>query len=263
MELSALPLPVDHDFLELSRPLIFFDLETTGVDVRNSRIIELYAVKLLPDGSRQECHHLLHPGCPIPADATKVHGITDADVADKPSFLSVAQELALFFSDADLGGFNVQGFDIPLLVAEFGRCGLQPIVEGGVHVVDVCTLFHKRFARNLTNAVKFYCGEAHANAHSARADVLATIKVLKYQLLLYDDLQPTSAGIHNHLFAGVVDSSGKFFRNDAGDIVFNFGKHKGVLALSQPEYLEWMLGADFNEDTKAVIRTLLGTIKRK
>lgn len=262
MNPASLPLPVDHSFLELTRPLVFFDLETTGVDVAGSRIIELYAVKLMPDGSRDECHHLMHPGCAIPPDATRVHGITDADVAGKPLFAALAPQIARFFSDADLGGFNVQGFDIPLLVNEFARCGLQPIRQQEVHVVDVCTLFHKRFSRNLTAAVKYYCGETHTNAHSARHDVLATIKVLKYQLMMYDDLQPNAGSIHNHLFAGVVDSSGKFLRNEAGDILFNFGKHRGTHALSQPEYLEWMLGADFADDTKAVIRSLLQSMSR-
>ena len=177
--------------LELERDLVFFDLETTGVSIQEHRIIELYAVRLSPDGSRRDLHHYINPGMPIPEEATAIHGITDELVADKPSFAELSDELATFFADADLGGFNVRRFDVPMLMEEFHRCKKYPILLKHVRVIDPYVIFMKKESRNLSAAVRFYCEEEHEEAHAAQADVEATMKVFSMQLERYEDLGQT------------------------------------------------------------------------
>lgn len=173
-------------------------------------------------------------------------------------FSALATELADFFCDSDLAGFNIASFDMPFLLREFHRCNKQPFTEDSVKVVDVCTLFHKRFRRDLAAAVKFYCGGNHDDAHSAKGDVLATIEVLKQQLLLYNDLEPTPEALHNYLFpVRRVDVSGKFVYNAQDEICFGFGKYNGQPAASQPDYLRWMLSMDFSEETKTIAKKIL------
>ncbi|GAB4093737.1 exonuclease domain-containing protein [Flaviaesturariibacter terrae] len=243
-------------FLELERPLVFFDLETTGTSVASDRIVEICAIKLLPDGSQVELYELLNPTIPIPAGASAVHNITDDMVADKPSFAEKAAELADFFCNCDLGGYNIKRFDVPMLMEEFARLGKYPIKVSDTHMVDVMALYHQREKRDLAAAVRFYCDRDHDKAHSAKADVLATIDVLKQQLLRYEDLQPNTSFLHNLLDDGTVDLSRRFIRDASGDIVFNFGKHKGKRAESEPDYLEWMMKGDFSADTKIAIKRI-------
>ena len=249
---------IEQGFLQLQRPLVFFDLETTGIDFERDRIVELCAVKFHIDGSREERHHIINPGISIPKEATLLHGISNDTVIDAPFFSALAAELSVFFSEADLAGFNIASFDMPFLIREFQRCNQHPFTEDSVKVVDVCTLFHKRFRRDLAAAVKFYCGRTHESAHSAKGDVLATIEVLKQQLLVYNDLEPTPEALHNYLFpVRKVDVSGKFVYNNQNEVCFGFGKYNGQVAVSQPDYLRWMLGMDFSEETKAIVKKLL------
>jgi DNA polymerase-3 subunit epsilon len=209
-----------EQFLQLERPIVFFDLETTGTNVASDRIIEICAIKLHPDGKQEELYHLVNPTVPIPAEATKVHGITNEQVAGKPTFQQLFTELADFFRDCDLGGYNIKRFDVPMLMEEFHRHRQYPISINEVKLVDVMGIFHSKEKRDLAGAVNFYCSREHEGAHGARADVLATIEVLKHQLLRYEDLQPNSSFLHDFLSQGrQVDVSGKFVRNEDGVVV--------------------------------------------
>jgi|GEM_PF-25575 len=245
-------------FLQLERPIVFFDLETTGTTPATDRIVELCAIKLLPDGTQKELYHLINPTIPIPAGATAIHGISDADVAGKPAFGELLDELEAFFSGCDLGGYNIRRFDVPMLMEEFHRFKRYPILISEVKLVDVMGIFHAKEKRDLAGAVRFYCNRAHEGAHGARADILATIDVLKQQLLRYEDLQPNTSFLHDFLSQGnLVDPSGRFIRNAEGVIIFNFGKHYGKPAEAELEYLEWMLKGAFTVDTKLAARRII------
>ena len=245
-------------FLQIEKPIIFFDLETTGTDMVNDRVVEISAIKLLPGGSQQEIHYYINPTIPIPADATRVHGITNERVAAEPTFAQKADELAAFFKNCDLGGYNIRRFDVPLLMQEFDRCKKYPIHLSEVRIVDAMNIFYKKEKRDLASAVRFYCNEEHINAHSARADVLATMNVLKHQLLRYNDLEPNASFLHQFTNdSNDLDFSGKFVRTATGEVLFNFGQHKGKPALSEIDYLQWMLDASFTVDTRMVAKRLL------
>lgn len=250
-----IPKPAER-FLNLERPLVFFDLETTGTNVATDRIIEVCAIKLNPDGSQSELYELLDPTIPIPAGATAVHNITNEMVAGKPTFAEKAGEFADFFCNCDLGGYNIKRFDVPMLMEEFARLGKYPIKVSDTSFVDVMALYHQREKRDLASAVRFYCGREHDGAHSAKADVLATIEVLKSQLLRYEDLQPNTSFLHSVLDDKMVDLSRKFIRNESGEIVYNFGKHFGKPVESEPSFLDWMLTKDFTADTKIAIKRI-------
>jgi DNA polymerase-3 subunit epsilon len=226
--------------LKLERDLIFFDLETTGVQIQEHRILELYAIRLLPDGQRREMHHYINPGMPIPEEATAIHGITDELVADKPSFADLAEELAAFFSDADLAGFNVRRFDVPMLMEEFHRCRKYPILLKNVRVIDPYVIFIKKEPRNLAAAVRFYCEEEHEEAHAAQADVEATMKVFSKQLEKYEDLGSSVDALEAFVADGFKGLDTKFRINKDGVVVFNFGKNMGKPIAEDPDYLRWM-----------------------
>jgi len=248
----------EETFLNLAKPLIFYDLETTGKSPATDRIVEIFAVKIKVDGSRQELHHLLNPTIPISAGATAVHGITDEMVADKPTLGELVQELFAFFDGCDLAGYNIKGFDVPMLMEEFARHKKYLINFNEVKLVDAMGIYHSKEKRDLSAALKFYCERDHTDAHSAKADVMATIEILKQQLLMYEDLEPNTSFLHDYLSAGgAVDGSRKFKRNDEGEIVFNFGKHFGKPACNEPNYLKWMLEeGDFAVDTKMVAKKI-------
>ncbi|RYY41414.1 MAG: 3'-5' exonuclease [Chitinophagaceae bacterium] len=251
-----IPQPAEK-FLELERPLVFFDLETTGTNVATDRIVELCAIKLHPDGRQEELYQLFNPTIPIPAEATAVHGFTNEMVAKEPTFSDKAGDLADFFCNCDLGGYNIKRFDVPMLMEEFHRQKKYPVAISEVKLVDVMAIFHNKEKRDLAGAVRFYCQRDHEGAHGAKADILATIEVLKYQLLRYDDLQPNTTFLHDFLSGGrQVDVSGKFIRNEAGDIVFNFGKHIGKRAESETDYLKWMFEGEFPVDTRMVAKRI-------
>jgi DNA polymerase-3 subunit epsilon len=244
--------------LTLERPLVFFDLETTGTDPASDRIVEISVLRVEPDGSRESRTRRINPGRPIPAEATAVHGIRDEDVRDEPFFRQLARGLLEFLAGADLAGFNVTRFDIPLLEREFRDCGLD-LGLAQRRVVDAMTIFHRMERRDLGAAVEFYLGREHSGAHAAEADVLATAEVLDAQLARYAELPRSVDGLDGWMRPGgedAVDRSGKF-RWQGGEVVFAFGKHQGralrEVAAESSGYLEWIVKSDFPSDAKALV----------
>lgn len=247
--------------IALDRPLAVFDLETTGTDPKIDRIIEISVLKLLPDGDSDYRTRRINPGVPIPPEATAVHGISDDDVADCPTFRAIASGLTRFLDECDLAGFNIINYDLRLLVAEYTRAGLVfPIA--GRKVIDACKIFHQRERRDLTAALRFYCDQEHTGAHGAAADVLATVAILDAQVARYEDLPRTVDGLHGQCNdPAALDMSGMFGRDEDGIIVFIRGKYKGRslndIARSKPDYLEWMQREDFFDDTKKIALEVL------
>lgn len=243
--------------LNLKRPLAFFDLETTGVNVAQDRIVEISVIKLNPDGTEETLTELVNPGMPIPAEAAAVHGITDEKVADKPTFKQVAPKIKDFIGDADLSGYNCLKFDVPLLVEEFLR-NEEDFEMKNRKVVDVQNIFHKMEQRTLVAAYKFYCNGDLTNAHSAEADTRATLEVLKAQVEKYDELEGDVQMLHDFSKRGnAVDFAGHIVENAQGEAVFNFGKNKGKSVVevlkTNPGYYSWMMDAKFPSYTKKVL----------
>ncbi|WP_422927008.1 exonuclease domain-containing protein [Singulisphaera sp. PoT] len=240
----------------LERPLAVFDLETTGTDTKLDRIIEISVLKLLPGGGSDHRTRRVNPGVPIPPESTAVHGISDDDVADSPTFRAIAPGLTKFLDGCDLCGFNILKYDLRLLAAEYNRAQLDFPVAGR-KVIDACHIFHQNERRDLTAAYKFYCGLDHEGAHGAEADVLATLAILDAQVARYEDLPRSVQGLHDYCSdPKALDLSGMFGRCDEGTIVFIKGKYKGRslddIARTKPDYLEWMLRDDYFDDTKAL-----------
>ena len=244
--------------LNLKKPIIFFDLETTGVNISHDRIIELSYINVYPNGTEEEKSMRINPEMSIPAESTAIHHITDEDVADKPTFKQIAKELAKVFEGCDIAGYNSNRFDIPLLMEEFLRAGIN-IELSRQKFVDVQTIFHKMEQRTLSAAYKFYCNGDLENAHSANADTRATYEVLKAQLDRYPNLKNDVEFLSNFSsFNKNVDLMGRIVYNEQGVEVFNFGKYKGVsvkevLERRDPSYYAWMMNGDFALDTKRVI----------
>ncbi len=243
--------------LNLKRPLVFLDLETTGVNVATDRIIEIALLKIHPDGSREEICRRINPGIPIPAESSSIHGIYDKDVQDEPTFAGLASELHAFLNECDLAGYNSNKFDIPLLIEEFTRHGKELDISA-VKLIDVQNIFHKMEQRTLAAAYKFYCDKNLVNAHSAAADTNATFEVLMAQLEKYETLQNDVNFLSE--FSTVnrnVDLAGRIVLNDKGEEVFNFGKHKGKpvrkVFMEEKSYYHWMMDGDFATNTKNVI----------
>ena len=246
--------------LKLSRPLVFFDLETTGVNVGTDRIVEISLLKSNADGTRLSKTWRINPGVPIPEGASKVHGITDEDVKDEPRFNEVAGEVRSFLEHCDLSGYNVLKFDLPLLAEEFARAGLDFSADER-SVIDVQNIFHKMEQRTLAAAYKFYCNKDLTNAHTAEGDTEATFEVLMAQLERYEKLPTDVPALHKFSAAQRnVDLAGRIIYNESGVEVFNFGKHKGkpVAEIFQKEssYYDWMMNGDFPANTKSVITRL-------
>jgi DNA polymerase-3 subunit epsilon len=250
--------------LKLERPIVFLDLETTGLNIEDDRIVEFAFVKLMPDGERLTRERRLNPGRPIPPSATAIHGISDADVAGCPTFRQVAKSLHEGLVGCDFGGFNLESFDLRMLAAEFKRAGLALPLEGAA-VLDVKTLFHQREKRDLGAAVRFYCGRELQNAHSARADIEATIDVFFAQLERYPDLPSDVAALHEVLHPrepNWFDAQGRLRWSDDGRLLVGFGKNQGRLledlAKTDPSFLGWMLRSDFSGEVKGAIEATLG-----
>jgi len=248
--------------IKLSRPLVFFDLETTGIDVYNDRIVQIGAIKIMPDGTKTEHEWLINPKMPIPKGASNVHGITDDMVADKPTFGDLAAELSELFTEVDFGGYNVKNFDAPLLAQEFSRVGL-PLNLEEVKLVDSMSIFKMKEPRTLTAAYKKYCGKDLVDAHDAIADIRASLEVFEGQLDHYDDLPETADAIHEFCFPtdpNAYDAEGKLIYVD-GELTITFGKNKGKtlqhLASNDPGYLEWILNGSFSEKVKGAIKEVL------
>jgi DNA polymerase-3 subunit epsilon len=244
--------------LQLDRALVVFDLETTGIDPATDRIVEISTLRIEPDGTREVRTRRINPERPIPPAATAIHHITDDDVRDEPAFRKIARGLLAWLEGADLAGFNVIRFDLPLLDREFRDCGLDLGIAGR-RVVDAMVLFHRKEPRDLTAAVRFYLDRSHEGAHSAEADVAATADVLDAQLERYTDLPRTVSDLDRWSRAGrpgAVDRNGKFVWKD-GEAVFSFGKHAGKplrqAASQERGYLEWILQSDFPQDAKDLV----------
>jgi DNA polymerase-3 subunit epsilon len=252
--------------LQLERPLVVFDLETTGKFPADDRIVEICCLKLDPDGGRDLRTRRLNPGRPIPAGASAVHGIHDADVAGEPHFAQIAASLADYLTGCDLAGYNCDSYDIPLLAAEFARVDI-PFPGEDVRTVDAMAIYLAREPRTspadkrrLDEAVSFYAGREHSDSHAAEADAVAVLDVLHGQLSRYNDLPRTVDGLSAWVRAAFADS-GRLFRWAGGVPVLTLGKHLGrplgEVAAEHPDYLEWLLGADFAEDTRAIAREAL------
>ncbi len=248
--------------LELKRPLVFFDLETTGLDTNDARIVEIAILKLFPDGTQETFLTLVNPQIPIPSSATQVHGINNFDVMDKPTFREIARDVYDMIKDCDLAGYNLSSYDIPILINEFKRAGIDYSLED-VNVVDVLTIFRLKERRDLSAAYRFYCNKELESAHSALKDIQATFEILLAQAEKYDDLPHTVEGLHkfcNQQNERFVDPDRKFYW-DNGTAYFNFGRFRGKpleeIAKSNPDYLQWMLSQDFSDATRQIVVSAL------
>ncbi len=243
--------------LNLKKPIVFFDLETTGVNVVHDRIVEISVVKIHPNGNQETKTLKVNPTIPIPAKVSKIHGIYDADVKDKPTFKDIAHSIAEFIEGCDMAGYNSNMFDVPLLAEEFLRAEVDIDMKKR-RFVDVQVIFHKMEQRTLSAAYKFYCGKTLEAAHSAEADAVATYEVLKSQLDKYDnlenDIEFLSKFATHHKNA---DFLGRIVLNSHDEEVFNFGKHKGKkvedVLEREPSYFNWMIDGDFPLYTKKVL----------
>ncbi len=252
--------------LNLKIPLCFFDLETTGTNISQDRIVEIAVVKLMPNGELLEKHNLVNPTIPIPPDSAAIHGISNDDVKDMPTFKELAREYAKFMEGADLSGFNILKFDVPMLVEEFLRADVE-FDYSRKRIIDSQRIYHLMEKRNLSAAYKFYCSKDLTDSHSAAADTQASMEVLLAQIARYEN-QPVVDTLGNLVgtvrndmdelnkltAADMVDLAGRMVKDANGDVIINFGKHKGkkVLAVlkDEPSYYDWIMNGDFSLDTK-------------
>ncbi|WP_437921781.1 exonuclease domain-containing protein [Sphingobacterium sp. LRF_L2] len=266
--------------LQLKRPLAFFDLETTGVNISVDRIVELSILKVSPGGIEEVLTTRINPGIPIPAESSMFHGVYDEDVKDLPVFKDRAAEIRDFIGDADLAGYNSNKFDVPMLMEEFLRAGVDFSLEGR-SFVDVQNIFHQMEQRTLKAAYRFYCNENLDNAHTAEADVRATYEVLKAQLAKYEGVSyedkhgNVSTPVVNdvdalHKFTNLsnpVDFAGRLVYDEDGDPCINFGKHKGKKVVQifevEPSYYAWMQNGDFPLYTKKVLERLWNSFRNQ
>ncbi|MHA6249883.1 exonuclease domain-containing protein [Pontibacter sp. CAU 1760] len=255
--------------LNLKRPIIFFDLETTGTDICKDRIVEYSLLKVMPNGEEILRTRRINPTIPIPLETSLIHGIYEDDIKDCQTFKQVAHELDLFMKGCDLAGYNLLRFDIPLLAEEFLRCDIDFDIDNR-NIVDACRIFHQMEQRTLSAAYKFYCNKKLENAHSAEADTLATYHILMAQLDRYEQtavevaegveefpIQNDMEQLHKFTVQKTADLSGRIVYNPAGQEVFNFGKHKNVpveeVFQKEPGYYDWMMKSEFPLQTKKVL----------
>ena len=259
--------------LNLTKPIVFLDLETTGINITNDRIVEISMLKIMPDGKQEVHTHRINPTVPIPPETTAIHGINDEDVKDAPTFAEMASNFAQFIGNADLAGYNAIKFDFPLLVEEFLRVDIDFDLRSR-RLVDVQNIFHKMESRTLSAAYRFYCNESLENAHSAEADTVATYEILKAQLDRYAETEYTEKGgkkvypIENNIrtlsefsyYNQSADLVGQIIFNKDNAEMFNFGKHKGKTVEEvfriEPAYYDWMMKADFPLSTKKLITAI-------
>ncbi len=246
--------------LKLTRPIIFFDLETTGTSVTGDRIVEISLIKLFPDGHTEEKTRRINPERHIPEASTAIHHITDEDVKNEPTFRQIAKSLHDVFDDCDIAGYNSNKFDVPLLIEEFGRAGL-PFDVAGRNFIDVQGIFHKMEQRTLVAAYRFYCGKELNDAHSATADTRATYEVLLGQLDRYPELQNDVKALAEFSGGGNnVDLAGRMIYDENHEPIFNFGKNKGKkvrdVVRHEPGFIQWILQGDFPKETKDQLRRL-------
>ncbi|MEM7394562.1 MAG: 3'-5' exonuclease [Verrucomicrobiota bacterium] len=252
--------------LHLTRPLAFFDIESTGPNRKTDRIIDLAIVKLMPDGTRESHNFRVNPLIPISEESIQIHGIRDEDVKDAPTFKDVAQDVLTCLDDCDLAGYNIHYFDIPVLEEEFQRIGARFETEGRL-VIDAQRIYHKMEPRDLTAALKYYCGEEHEGAHGAMADTEATIKVLEGQLEMYEDV-PTDMNELNRFCSLAkpdwIDQQGRLKWNSQNEAVINFGRKQDKLltdlAVRERGFLEWIVKGDFPKDTREICQRALNGV---
>jgi DNA polymerase-3 subunit epsilon len=246
--------------LNLTKPICFFDLETTGVNITSDRIVEISILKVHPNGKEENKTWLVNPGVPIPKEVTEIHGISDADVVNEPLFKEIAKDIYNMIKDSDLGGFNSNRFDIPLLAEEMLRADVDFDMKNRL-AIDVQTIFHKMEQRTLSAAYKFYCNESLENAHSAEADTKATYEVLKAQISKYEEVENDTKFLAEFSSRKkFADFAGFLVYNKEGEECFSFGKHKGKLVTeileSEPGYFGWILNSDFPLYTKKVLTAI-------
>ena len=247
----------------LDRPLVFLDLETTGLSLTHDRIIELAIIKIMPRGDVLERVRRFNPGCPIPAEATALHSITADDVKDEEPFARRARGLAEVLDGCDLGGFNVRRFDVPMLAAEFRRAGV-PWDPMGRRIIDIQAIFHREERRDLSAAARFYLGREHPEAHSALGDIRTSAAVLFAQIERYAHLPRDLDGLNTYCdeFIPFETELQRWFQGQEGARVFRRGKHKGRaladVAANEPDYLDWMLKAqDMDAEVLGVVRAAM------
>jgi DNA polymerase-3 subunit epsilon len=245
--------------LVLTRPLAFFDLETTGIDNTNDKIIEIAILKLHPNGQIENYHQVCNPGRPIPKESSAIHGFTDEAVKDKPLFKELAKEIDVFLKDCDFAGFNSNRFDIPLLVEEMLRVDIDLEIEKR-QAVDVQRIYHKLERRNLEAAYLFYCGKNLENAHSAMADVQATYEILLAQIARYKELENNVEFLTNFSEDGKFIDVARRLIEKNGRICFNFGKYKDQaveeVLRKEPNYYDWVMKSDFPLHTKLKLKAI-------
>jgi DNA polymerase-3 subunit epsilon len=248
--------------LNLDRPLVFFDLETTGTNIQIDRIVEISVIKIQPSGEKEIKTRRINPEMHIPKEASDIHGIRDEDVADEPTFKAISKNFYIFLEGCDLGGYNIVKFDIPMLKNEFNRYGLEFSTEGR-RIVDPYIMFCQLFPRTLSGAYKFFCEKEMENAHSAEADTIATLEIFEAQLEKYPELPRTLESLHEYCDQSDpswIDSTGKFKWREDGATV-GFGKNSGIplksIALENPGFLKWMINADFPDDAKEIASNAL------
>lgn len=243
--------------LKIHKPICFFDLETTGLNVGKDRIVEISVLKIFPNGNKESKTLRVNPEMPISKEAEAVHGISNEDVANEPTFKEIAPQIWEMMKDSDLAGYNSNRFDVPLIAEEFLRAGIEFDVDKH-RLVDVQAVFYKKEPRDLSSAYKFYCDKSLENAHSAAADVEATYEVLKAQIERYDDLENDIQFLSEYTTQRkTADLAGFIGYNDKGEEIFNFGKHKGKKVTevfdTDQGYFGWIQGADFPLYTKKVL----------
>lgn len=249
--------------LDLQRPLVFFDLETTGLDLKNDHIVQFAFLRVNPDRTQDEWQELVNPGVPIPPEASRVHNITDEMVADKPFLKDFAPLIIEFLKNCDLSGFNIARFDVPFLQSEMDRLGF-PLDLKDAKLVDAQIIYHKNEPRDLTAAYRFYCGGDHVDAHDAMGDVRVTLDILDAQLKKYNSIPKTTHGLHKYCAPRTDNrfvTSDRKFMWKGNQAVLSFGKHKGqslqFLVENERDYLIWMQNGDFSDETKSVIEEAL------
>ena len=243
--------------LNLRRPMVFFDLETTGTNISTDRIVEISVIKVMPDGEQITRTRRINPEMPIPAEASAVHHITDEDVKDCPTFRQVAKSLREFMVGCDFCGFNSNRFDLPLLAEEFMRTDVDVNFIKSAKYVDVQNIFHKKEERTLVAAYRFYCDKELEDAHSANADTMATYEVLCSQLDKYSDLENSVEFLSEYSTRNkTADLAGRIGYNDKNEEIFTFGKHKGKtveeIFRNEPSYYTWLIEGDFPAYTKKI-----------
>lgn len=248
--------------LKLDRTIAFVDVETTGTNQNSDRIVELSILRVQPDGTEEYKSHRVNPGVPIPADATNVHGITDADVAGEPVFRQYAMSVRDFLNGCDIAGFNVIRFDLPCLEAEFARANVE-FSRQGRNLIDSMVIFHKYEPRDLEAAYRKYCNKEMENAHCAEEDAKASAEVLDGQLEMYGDLPRDAASLGMLCYKveeNYIDAEGRFIWVD-GEVVFNFGKHRGrqlkEIVEVYPDYLDWITRQDFSAEVNKIVSDAL------